>query len=189
MRLNIVQNENQVKGYLDCPLPPSLRALMLGKMSLMIFPKLAALRGRCCRLSQYLLEDDKDRGDGQRSSKLQLHKAECVSFLTCRSRRRPVWAGRCPNAPPGDCGSSYRCEAGRRCWMSLSHHRYTHRTHISRKQSGSRVKLLEWITPEGLTSCLRSWVQTAAAGTGTACHCLRNAELLAVKAEQTTHEH
>lgn len=129
---------------------------------------------------------------GQRRSEfilLELQEAACVTFLTCRSRRRPVWADRCPNAPPGDCGSSYRCEAGRLCWMSLSHHHYTHRVQISRKHSGPRVKLLELKPPEGLTSCLRRWVQTAAAGTGTACHCLRNAELLAVKAEQTTHEH
>lgn len=49
------QPRDRLKGYLDCPLPPSLRALMLGKMSRMIFPKLAALRGRCCRFSQYLL--------------------------------------------------------------------------------------------------------------------------------------
>lgn len=34
---------------------------------------------------------------------------------TCTSRRRPFWADRCLNAPPGDCGSSYRCEAGRPC--------------------------------------------------------------------------
>lgn len=45
-----------LEGYLDCPLPPSRRALMFGKMSLMIFPKLAALRGRSCRFSQCLLQ-------------------------------------------------------------------------------------------------------------------------------------
>lgn len=71
-------------------------------------------------------------GHGQRGqsgitwSKQQLHNIELVFFLTCKSRRHPVWAGRCLNAPPGDCGSSYRCEAGRQCWTSPSHHHYTH---------------------------------------------------------------
>ena len=55
------QPRKRLKGYLDCPRPPSLRALMLGKMSRMIFPKLAALRGRCCRFSQYLLGDESVR--------------------------------------------------------------------------------------------------------------------------------
>ncbi|KAG5842728.1 hypothetical protein ANANG_G00180790, partial [Anguilla anguilla] len=58
------------KGYLDWPRPPSLRALMLGKMSRMILPKLAALRERYWRLSQYLL------GGGKRRTK---HAYKCFS--------------------------------------------------------------------------------------------------------------
>lgn len=46
------------QGYLDWPRPPSLRALMSGKISRMILPKLAVLSGRQqARLSQYFLSE------------------------------------------------------------------------------------------------------------------------------------
>lgn len=54
----VLQPTLSSQGYLDWPRPPSLRALMSGKISLMILPKLAVLSGRQhARLSQYFLSE------------------------------------------------------------------------------------------------------------------------------------
>lgn len=65
------------KGYFDCPRPPSLLALMLGKISRIILPKLAALSDWLQRLSQYRLQAR------------QKNCAEAFSGLGWQTRGRP----------------------------------------------------------------------------------------------------
>lgn len=104
------------------------------------------------------------------------------SWLTCTSRRRPVSADTCHNAPPGDSGSSYRCGAGRLCWRRRSHCHYT-QTHAL-----GHWRVMWWTSSRaGLTSCLQKRVQRAAGGKGKAYRCQRTAGHRAGEEEQRRH--